>query len=308
MKSTQSYARDNDECAGFALVAVLLFLTLAASILMTFSLSARTHYKLAKNAVDYGLEHASLESMFRIGAAVQLAASSSRLAWSNGTVNCLVGSEDIQYSFEYINHAGLIDINAAGVPLLALGFESLGTSQAMSKELAQLVVRFRSPPISQNIDNAVATGAGVKGDLKFAWFEAVEELYDFVALSEIDELALKRVFTVHSRSGTLDILRSPPELAEFLAPRRQQVSKFLVESGRREPAFTLNVGKVHRAKGGFNLIGTFVVDVGGRSIRVLEPVAVHYGSFSWSRATVAQPECQQYFSPSTQDLVKEVDL
>ncbi|MFI7996042.1 hypothetical protein ACFMKC_19795, partial [Acinetobacter baumannii] len=111
------------------------------------------------------------------------------------------------------DHAGLIDLNAAGLDLLNLGFQSLGYSGDEARSLSLGVLRYRTI-------GDMTTGMKLDielnpAGLKHAAFEDVAELHDFLALRTVSVMRLAGTFTVHTQTGTLQPDQASDELRQL---------------------------------------------------------------------------------------------
>jgi general secretion pathway protein K len=123
--------------------------------------------------------------------------------------------EDYSFFTRITNHAGLIDLNAAGIGLLSIGFQSLRLPAPQAETLARAVDYYRRMD-RQPLDSELATLIGSSG-YKRAAFEDVVELRDFTDLKVYSPEVLSNVFTVHSRRGTIARDLAPPELRAALS-------------------------------------------------------------------------------------------
>jgi len=110
------------------------------------------------------------------------------------------------YEFEIINHAGLIDLNGADPRLLRIGFVALGLSPELATQYADKTTKFRAS--AQNGVASMAIGELRKGAL----IERISELADIVGNDKFDLGAALAVFTVSTRTMSINSELSPENL------------------------------------------------------------------------------------------------
>ncbi|MBZ9722299.1 general secretion pathway protein GspK [Mesorhizobium sp. AD1-1] len=244
------------ECqsAGFALVAVLVFLLIVSAITSTFALTAWTRLKIASNETEsqrFGLLAEGLTNV--LAARLSSAGPDIGLPLNFEPVSCVVGNLTVVTRLQ--GHSGLIDLNAADHTLLVQGFASLGVDPEMSNWLAIAVEYSRS---GASIFAAVATQkVEVVGGFKHAPFESVAELQDFSRLRSISLPDLYSTFTVNSRRGDLVVSRAGPTLANFVkagtsagAKIPEQAFTIEVSVSRRGSAIVGSAGYVFESRSG----------------------------------------------------------
>lgn len=292
----------NEADAGFALVTVLVFLLLASSITTSFALAAHLYLRQAVNERDDRINRSDLMLLMHVGAIVHRGNGPRATIWETPWLQCSFALEDgREITARYINHAGLIDLNAAQEDLLALGFAALGLTPDMANRLAEGVQSFRSANRMNNTflgdsDNLPADGG------KGAPFEAVAELLDFPVAGQVDLDALRTVFTVHAQTATIDRLRASPVLRAYLDRiGSTNAGQQIVSSGRREPAVTLDVliTRQGRPKRTGRLV--FSANEAPGVYRLLEPPEFGFAvtrppGFDQFRS---DPQCAAYFNPVT---------
>ncbi|PSJ63455.1 hypothetical protein [Kumtagia ephedrae] len=204
--------RPEHDNAGFALVAVLLFLLFVAAIVAPFAMAARTNWLVAANRAQQdrldGLADAvlTLVAMRQLGTAG--VATRQSLPLNSQPVVCKISGYLV--TAELQDQTGLVDLNAADASTLATGLRALGVSEDQADDLAEAIVTYRSyEPQSET------RGAEVEifGGAKRGPFESVIELSDFQPLRDIPPAALYATFTVHSRLGIVVSSRAPKRLA-----------------------------------------------------------------------------------------------
>ncbi|MCP9229984.1 general secretion pathway protein GspK [Mesorhizobium sp. LMG 17147] len=209
--------RDDDErgSAGFSLVAVLVFMLIVSAIVVPFAITAKTRLMIANNEVEQERLSLLAEGLANVA--------SSELANGSGTEKLPLDfsptacrSGKFTFDVRIQDHSGLIDLNAADVHLLSLGFASLGFNRQISEELAEAAIRFRGSTNAFAAQEESASSVGPPQD-KQAPFESVSELQEFSALASTPLYDLYAVFTVNSKRGTLSLDHAPSRLRTVLA-------------------------------------------------------------------------------------------
>ncbi|MFN7089154.1 MAG: hypothetical protein ACK4P4_01165 [Allorhizobium sp.] len=221
-------ADDRDKAnGGFALVAVLGFLLVISAVLLPYSISARLRALTTVNAMR-SFEDQQLAATLATYVASQLSSPPGQpipRAVEAGTP-CMWGKTALELRAQ--SHAGLIDLNAAGIDLLEIGFQSLGFSGETSKTLAFGVTQYR------RLDRTIVSGLSqpqlTPEGLKHAAFEDIVELHDFLALRTISTARLANTFTVHTQNGTLAVDFASQELRRVISAMTGRVMPFLVET------------------------------------------------------------------------------
>jgi general secretion pathway protein K len=191
-----------DRESGFALVAVLGFLLVFSAFLAAFASSSRVQLLTTSNLFE------ETQARWAIEALQNKVARDYALAIRSGVTDlpfslreptvCALGSASVAVQLQ--EHSGLIDLNAANIELLALGYRSLGLDGGIAQRLARQTDQYRRMTPSEapsDADELIAAG------YKHAAFEDVRELYDFERLNVFDPRVLMQVFTVFTKSGTL---------------------------------------------------------------------------------------------------------
>lgn len=220
-KATTFRFRDDH---GFALFAVLSFLLLAASVVTPLVMNARTSALIARNVADDVKMRLLADGLIDLAKA-EITAKAGLPDFSiPQVVQCAFGSSRISYEFQ--NHAGLIDLNAASADLLRVGFLASGHSADIAEKLAQTVLRFRS--VEQGADQF--SPVQVAGGLKFGLFESVDELNDFQATDMDLTPDYHRTFTTRTATGT--VLKSAmPSATELVLKNMPEQDAYFVVSG-----------------------------------------------------------------------------
>ncbi|WP_217568736.1 general secretion pathway protein GspK [Mesorhizobium sp. GbtcB19] len=206
--------RSADKKAGFALVAVLVFMLIVSAIVAPFALTARSRLMIAANDTEQQRLVMVADGLVNVVAGELFDGSAtSKLPQNARPARCHAGHFSFELSVQ--DHRGLIDLNAASDELLAQGVASFGFDPQMAGEIAKAIVTFRSPP------NAFAAGAQPRSSLgppqnKFAGFESVSELQEFSALAAIPLRDLYAVFTVDLKQGAIVLAKAPSRLRNFV--------------------------------------------------------------------------------------------
>ena len=187
---------------GFALLMVLLFLLVVATVLTPLVLAARTDFLIASNKLRQDRLAILAEGLVTVLAReVASPASESRnpvISLRSVPMRCQIGTLRIEARIQ--DQLGLADLNTAGAVLLEAGFVALGLDRGKSASLAAAVIAFRRPPGTgdgdefSNVDTSL-----ISGGLKEGPFEAVEELYDFRGLRNMPARPIVETFTIHGR-------------------------------------------------------------------------------------------------------------
>lgn len=231
INSPRARTHEHEMQSGFALVAVLGLILIISAVLLPFSTSARLRALTADNALRT-FRYERIGEVLTRHVAEKIAALTDRgfvdLSRVSTAPACLLGEYSI--TLEMQDHAGLIDLNAAGVALLDLGFQALGFPKEKAASLARATDHYRR--LDQRSD------AGLTGDLigesgyKHAAFEDVVELQDFVDLQQISPAVIASIFTVQSRSGTLSSDTAPDAIKKVAASQPNNALPFVVSSSR----------------------------------------------------------------------------
>jgi len=220
---------------GYALVAVLSFLVILSAILTPFVVSVRAHFQLSQNMIGEEKAFMGMKDALRVAAIMHASQAKGSLGWSKAEFGCTAQFDNQrQMYFRYTNHAGLIDLNAAGGDLLKSGFGALGFPPVEAEQLAELALDFRTAHARESPGASMVEELPV-GGLKGALFESMAELTDFPGMGNTPLHKLSRVFTVQSRSGTLDKARASHPLQGAIRTNNRAI----VQNSNREPALTV---------------------------------------------------------------------
>lgn len=186
---------------------------------------------------------------------------------ANGTVyRCSRDTDSIDVTLTDV--AGLIDLNAGSLELLARVLAGIGVPQLHAQTLASAIVDFRDiddDPLPGGAEAKEYRAAGRTYGPKNAPFESVEELDQVLGMTPDILARLRGLVTVYSRAPVLDIQLAPPALVTALSRalpdakspadatveslRTRLADQFLSTAGPRSRIHTVTVG-VTTASGG----------------------------------------------------------
>ena len=215
---------------GFALFVVLSFILVTASIATPFLIGAKTQALISRNTLDAVRNKLILRSLIEIAGTRYFERYADRTVIPAVHVSCPT------VSFDFQDHAGLIDLNAASPEVLAIGLESLGVSSLQAEKLAMEVIRFRSVSSGSQPDG---DGGQPKNGYKNAQFENAMELLELAETAGVELPQLHEVFTVHSGTGTIDLVATQGRLLERLERLSAAERFFVVNDVRRTNAVTV---------------------------------------------------------------------
>lgn len=223
--------------SGMALFVVLAFLLLVAALIAPLTVSAHVQARVTRNTINETQDRFAIQGVLRLAAISYLqkareAADSPSVSLPAAIV-CTNGN-GAALRLAFIDHSGLIDLNAAPKDLVEAGFRALGLGAGAAAGFANAVDRRRAPQ---------APGAQGEGPTGLP-FETVFDLEDLRSTGEALEHSMvygsaRSVFTVHSGEGTVDLSRSLPELRLQLSRFGVDGTDFLVENSARTPALTV---------------------------------------------------------------------
>lgn len=225
---------------GFALAAVLGFILIISAFLSNFAVSSRVHMLTTSNIFEETKARWAIEALLTEVAREYAQSTLASTVYSpfnlREAVACQAGP--VAISLRLQEHSGLIDLNAASVELLALGYQSLGLDAEVSQRLAEQTDQYRNMTPSPDplpIDGAVADG------YKHAAFEDVRELYDFEPLRAFAQATLMQTFTVFTKSGTLSAENLPEKLHAAINASGQKAEAWLVHGAAGSRVITVEM-------------------------------------------------------------------
>lgn len=290
---------------GFALVAVLAFLLIAAAFSAPFLTGAKTQALVTRNTGQLTRDKILLRGLIEMAGTRFFELYQKRDLDTASSVLCPASGPDRpDIILHFQDHSGLIDLNAASAETLAIGFESLTIERDEAARLAAEAVRFRSVDAVQTPRSQLAPP---RGGYKHALFELTAELADLLAGINVSRDAIDAVFTVHSGTGTVDEAAARgPLLARFGALKAGE-RFFIVSDVRRGSAVTVEAALVF--KNGRSASASAVLAPGETSGQAffLEPL-----SFERS-AKKQRPDdagsaltCVDFFDPVLLDAIAQV--
>lgn len=288
----QSPTIEREAQSGFALVAVLGLVLIVSAILLPFTTSARLRLLTAENALNT-YRYEQIGEVAAVEAARTLTGQSDAGLFGHPKprpyADCKVGEYTL--SLQVQDHRGLIDLNAASLELLGVGFQALGLSTEKAKLLARAVDLYRR--LDQQPALELASLIGPSG-YKHAAFEDVAELKDFVDLKQVSLLAITGVFTVYNYSGSLVVNLAPSSLKTIIKSQQKSAVPS-VSLDARARALTVALS-IHRRASFVALTGATVQLTGNRVYYV---TALKRGEEENEEALLAQSvNCPEILGPS----------
>jgi type II secretory pathway component PulK len=232
MPATKKGAKND---AGFALFVVLSFLLIAAAITVPFLTNARIDALVSRNAGQFTHEKVLLRGLLQVTALRYFELYQNAQTRPATAVDCNFAELSLNLNIQ--DHSGLIDLNAASVDVLSLGFQSFDIPTETAQILANNVVKYRS------VDNLAAAQPGdlaVRNGYKSALFEHVAELHDLLVAANVSIKNIDTVFTIHSGTGTVDEAAAPKQLLALIERRPAVDRYFIVNDTRRTNAITVS--------------------------------------------------------------------
>lgn len=274
---------------GFALVAVLGFLLLAAAFTTPFLVEARIQALVTRNTGQFTRDKILLRGLIEVAAARFFERYQAADAALVSAVACPASGPDRpNVLFRFQDHSGLIDLNAAASEVLAIGFESLKMTRGEALRLAGETVRYRS------VDDGHNTHSGYK----HALFERSAELLDLLDRAQAAQIDIDRVFSVHSGTGTVDEAAAQGALLARLNAMPESERFFVVTGVRRGAAVTVAVELAYGS--GRTVSGRAVLAPQEASgmVRFLEPPSFDRSvQAALPNATSSAPACADFFDP-----------
>jgi type II secretory pathway component PulK len=234
---TQVVDKSETKESGFALFIVLSFLLIAAAITTPFLASARIEALVSRNIGQSTRDKVLLQGLLDMAALRYFELYQNTQTRPVRHVECQFSGLALTFNFQ--DHSGLIDLNAASADVLAMGLQSFGYDAGKAKAVSNEIVRYRS----------VDSGTGPQGSVvpprngyKHSLFEHVSELNDLLVPAELSILKAGAVFTVHSGTGTVDEAAAPDQLLAEIDNRPVTDRYFVVNDTRRTNAVTVSSG------------------------------------------------------------------
>jgi hypothetical protein len=283
-------ASTDDGSGGFALLVVLSFLLLAASISAPFLVNARDDALISRNAARERHDRSVAEGTILV-AAQRYFESAAEANNPHQQIRCRGEGRFPDVLLSFTNHAGLVDLNAASSELLQIGFRAVGGSGSEATRLANLVKAYRSVEPGRSGD--IAAGS-VVGGLKHGLFESVSELLDFETEIDFTGARLGRVFTVHSRSGVLDADSTTSELGGVLNSSDVRRMPFVIFRSGRLPAFSVGLQLLGKDETSVSASAIFVPSENGR-VQQAGPLTIERRKSGKALNIGGFIDCQSFF-------------
>lgn len=282
---------------GFALVIVLSFLLIAATVTTPFLISARLDALVSRNNGQTTRDKILLTGLTKVAALRYFERTQTSLRARH--ISCALDPATITFSIQ--DHSGLIDLNAASPEVLSVGFASLGLAPGIAATLANHVVEYRS------LAPATPPASPARNGYKHAWFEHVSELQDLMVPAFPTAKHVDEVFTVHSGTGTVDRAAASPRLLAALELVSPLERYFLVNDTRRTNAITITA-TLRREK--HPLVVSHATLGPGRtsaSVQFIGPLILdksHQPITNTPQDSIM--DCKNFFDPNLLALVQEV--
>lgn len=197
---------------GIALLSVLWVLMLLGLMAATFTRTARTETKLARNL----LEIAEAEALTTAGlhfTVARLVQPVTEGGWSlDGQIHS-VRFHDGEFRVRIADEAAKIDVNVATADLLRALFVAAGQEGRDAAALADAVVDFRDPDHLRGLNGAEDddyAAAGLPYDAKDGPIEFIEELNQVIGMPDGLYARIAPVLTVHTRQRVPSQITAPP--------------------------------------------------------------------------------------------------
>ncbi|WP_131565718.1 hypothetical protein [Oricola cellulosilytica] len=292
-----------------ALFAVLAFLILIAAAITPISVSAHIDALVTRNSIRETQDRFAVEGIVRLAGAVYAERAYALRGRPNvkmpSRIACFDDGRESNITFAFLNHSGLVDLNAASPELLEVGFRALGVEAGRASALAVEAERYRSaePP----------DGGGGDQRYKRAPFETVFELGDLASgdkrlSSALLYQAAPSVFTIHSKSGTLDTSVAPVAVASAARTLGTRDAPYLVEDGGRLPALTIIAAVRRPGRPDVTASGVYAVELSedAAAVRILEPMRLRSADSDAEPADTARAGCDTLFAPPLRQAMFEV--
>ena len=303
MNANQDKSAESE--TGFALVAVLAFLLLAAAFTTPFLAGAKIQALVTRNTGQFTREKILLRGLIEIAATRFFELYQKRDYDAASAVFCPTGGPsrpDVLFHFQ--DHSGLIDLNAASAEVLAIGFESLNMNRQEAAMLAGEVIRFRSVNDGQRSSGGPASP---RGGYKHALFERSAELQDLLGQAKIAQVEIDHAFTVHSGTGTIDEAAAQGALLARLSAIKVSERFFIVSNVRRGAAVTVEVGL--DSGNGHSVLGRAVFAPGEMPgiARIVEPMSFTRAAGKSAPGAAGQVlKCADFFDPVLLEAIARV--
>jgi general secretion pathway protein K len=224
---------------GFVLIAVLWMLAILAVLVLALSNTVRLDVQSKANLTRQAQAEALADGMTLSIAAriVEQLAGQPALA-TNGTIlRCSIDGAQVAVSITDV--AGLIDLNAAPVELLARVIAGIGVPAGPAAKLAAAIGDFRDiddEPLAGGAEAKDYRTGGMPFGPKNAPLETVEELDQVLGMTPTILNRLRELVTVHARSPAIDLQHAPPALVAALAAGTPATAGIATDNARAQLA------------------------------------------------------------------------
>lgn len=295
--------RTGNTTEGFALVGVLLFTLIVAAVLTPFTISSANLLRTSANVMRETKLGFAVEGAAMVASAAYLANTEAELVEEGKSgLRCAVHGGDL--SVRVLDHAGMVDLNAAPVSTLSTALEALGLDRQTAIRMAHSIIAFRT-------GGAFIAAADVfepQFGFKQAPFEAVVELQEFEVLRSVDLDRLEDIFTVQKKHAGLSgrhaikPLQTAFQLQSSATRNGAPGNRPVTSSGvvTIDAQADLNGGVFLRRK---LVIGRDAAD--GKGLKILHHSPVVFQRQSWTANDAPSSTCPQLFGDALAWLFSE---
>lgn len=279
------------ETDGFGLITALMFVLLMAAVITPLAVLGRG--QVLSSA--YGTRRTAFE-LLAPGLSIVAYEGYSRSLIATGWQQCQ-GKDKVFY-LHIRDQNGLIGLNSASHPLLAIGFRSLGYNETDAVHLADRVETYR-----ETGPDAVGADHDATFIAKHAPFENIAELYDLLSPPAPGIERLASVFTIQNKTDSVTVSHSSHALREHL-DQHDEAQQFVVSgelpSGYAEISFA-----EFQAGAPFGFLSTVMVarstDENGAP-RILEKEAAFTGLDTLGLPPMESTPCPELLKKLTEGL------
>ncbi len=290
--------------SGFALFIVLSFLLIAAAITTPFLANARIEALVSRNVSNAAQDKVLLRGILEVAALRYFELYQTSQTKPARSVQCKLPELDLHFDFQ--DHSGLIDLNAASADVLKLGIQSFGIADDKAQLLGKEIVRYRSV---ENTTGQQAAGLLPRDGYKNALFENAAELNDLLVPAGILVNDIDQVFTVHSATGTVDEAAAPWQLLALIEKIPAIDRYFLVNDTRRTNAITVSVNMQRFGKIQTTAKAIFGRGQSGSGVQFFGPATLDARHGNTSGGTLRPDQtCEAFFDSQLLQALQEVTL
>lgn len=208
---------------GFVLVAVLWIAGLLAVLAAAFSLSVRTHVRIAANLTDSAAAEALADAgvtlaIMDLAAAAGDPATPPRIVPGADAFACAIAGEG-SLAIQVRDEAARIDINSAGIPILQALLTGLNEPPDRALAVAETIFDYRDSDDNRKVNGAERpeyVAAGLAWGPKNAPFDSVEELGQVLGMTPALLARMRPHVNVHSGLAGVDAGQASSELMDML--------------------------------------------------------------------------------------------